>query len=148
MTQSEKFKPRIGFIGQGFVGKNHADDFERRGYEVIRYSLEEQFIKNKEKIFTCDIVFIAVPTTTIFENFDDRVVRGAVALVAPTKIAAIKSTVLPGTTRKIQSYFPDRIVLHVPEFLSEATAARDAAFPDRNIVGIVHASSGDREAAN
>lgn len=36
----------IGFIGQGFIGKNYADDFENRGYEVVRYALEEPYLKN------------------------------------------------------------------------------------------------------
>jgi hypothetical protein len=50
-------KPQIGFIGQGWVGKNYSDDFEKRGYEVIRYSLEVPYVYNKEKIAECDIVF-------------------------------------------------------------------------------------------
>jgi 3-hydroxyisobutyrate dehydrogenase-like beta-hydroxyacid dehydrogenase len=29
-------QPLIGFIGQGFIGKNMADDFESRGYRVDR----------------------------------------------------------------------------------------------------------------
>lgn len=129
-------KPKIGFVGQGFVGKNQADDYERRGYKPVRYSLEPQFVKNKKEIGECDIVFIAVPTPTTPKGFDDSIVRQAVSLVAPGKIAVIKSTVLPGTTESIQKEYSDRIVLHAPEFLSEATASRDAAFPDRNIVGI------------
>ena len=42
---------KIGFIGQGWIGKNYSDDFEKRGYEIVRYSLEEPYVKNKEKIF-------------------------------------------------------------------------------------------------
>lgn len=131
-----KHKIKVGFIGQGFVGKNQADDYERRGYKPVRYSLEPQFVKNKKEIGNCDIVFIAVPTPTTPEGFDDSIVRQAVSLVAKGKIAVIKSTVLPGTTESIQQEYPDRIVLHAPEFLSEATASRDAAFPDRNIIGM------------
>jgi UDPglucose 6-dehydrogenase len=52
------------------------------------------------------------------------------------KTAVIKSTVLPGTTEKLQEKFPDIFVFHSPEFLAEATAAYDAAYPNRNIVGI------------
>jgi len=48
---------RIGFIGQGWVGKHYADDFENRGYKVIRYSQEEPHINNDNKIRECDIVF-------------------------------------------------------------------------------------------
>ncbi|MEY3784652.1 MAG: hypothetical protein RLZZ230_974, partial [Candidatus Parcubacteria bacterium] len=51
---------KIGFIGQGFIGKSYADDFENRGFEVVRYALEELYINNKELIKDCDIVFVAV----------------------------------------------------------------------------------------
>ena len=57
-----KEEPLIGFIGQGFIGKNYADDFVRRGYKVVRYARGAEFAKNKIKIKECDIVFIAVPT--------------------------------------------------------------------------------------
>jgi len=55
-------KPLIGFIGQGWVGKAYADNFEERGFTVVRYSLERPWVKNKDKIRECGIVFIAVPT--------------------------------------------------------------------------------------
>jgi nucleotide sugar dehydrogenase len=127
---------RIGFIGQGWIGKNYADDFENRGYEVIRYALEEKYIDNKEKIADCDIVFIAVPTPTTEKGFDASLVEGVLPLVGIGKIAVIKSTILPGTTEQLQHLFPDRYVLHSPEFLVETTAAYDAANPNRNIVGV------------
>ena len=74
-------KPRIGFIGQGWIGKNYADDFERRGYHTVRYALEPQYVGNKEKIKDCDIVFIAVPTPTTPAGFDSSIVEGALSLV-------------------------------------------------------------------
>jgi len=129
-------KPTIGFIGQGWIGKNYADNFEERGYTVIRYSQEEPYIKNKEKIAKCDIVFIAVPTPTTPKGFSDAILRKVLPLVGKGKIAVIKSTLLPGTTAKLQKKNPDIIVLHSPEFLMEASAAYDAAHPVRNIVGI------------
>lgn len=129
-------QPTIGFIGQGFIGKNYADDFERRGFPVIRYALEEPFVQNKDRIKECDIVFIAVPTPTTPDGYDDSIVRSAVALARAGASVVIKSTMLPGTTESIQVEFPDRIVMHSPEFLRVTQAARDAAFPDRNIIGV------------
>lgn len=129
-------KPIIGFIGQGYIGKNYADDFEARGYDVVRYSLEEPFVQNKEKISGCDIVFIAVPTPTTPEGFDDSIVRSALVLVGEGKVAVIKSTIIPGSTKKIQKDNPKITLLVSPEFLSEATAAHDAANPFSNIVGM------------
>lgn len=130
----------IGFIGQGFIGKNYADDFERRGYATVRYALEEPYRANGEKIQNCDIVFVAVPTPTTPEGFDDSVVQGALSLVGVGKTAVIKSTVLPGTTKKLQAALSDRYILHSPEFLAEKTAAHDAAHPNRNIIGVPEAT--------
>lgn len=127
---------KIGFIGQGWIGKNYADDFENRHLNVTRYALEEKYIGNKDLISTCDIVFIAVPTPTTEAGFDDSIVRDALTLVGKGKTAVIKSTIVPGTTESIQKQFPDLFVLHSPEFLVELTAAYDAAHPKRNIVGI------------
>ena len=85
---------KIGFIGQGFIGKNYADDFEARGYPVVRYSLEEPHINNKEKIAECDIVFIAVNANTTPSGFDDSNIRSGLGIVGEGKIAVIKSTLL------------------------------------------------------
>jgi UDPglucose 6-dehydrogenase len=126
----------IGFIGHGFIGKNYSKDFEVRGHQVIRYALEEPYRHNRNQIKKCDIVFIAVPTPTTPDGFDSSIVEEALGLVSPGKIAVIKSTILPGTTRMLQSKFPDILVLHSPEFLTEATAAYDARHPDRNIIGV------------
>ncbi|MDP3735608.1 MAG: hypothetical protein Q8R39_04240 [bacterium] len=138
----------IGFIGQGFIGKSYADDFERRGFSVVRYALEEPYVQNKEAIKTCDVVFVAVPTPTKHDTgFDDSIVRSALGLVGEGNIAVIKSTILPGTTERLQKEFPKITVLHSPEFLSEATAAEDAAHPVFNIIGVPEGDVRGREAA-
>jgi len=147
MTQVSNTKPIIGFIGQGFIGKNYADDFELRGYTTVRYALEEPYRGNKEQIKDCDIVFIAVPTPTTPEGFDDSLVRGAIELVGEGKIAVVKSTIVPGTTKTFQTQYPNHIVFYSPEFLSEATAAEDAAHPFSNIVGATIDDEAHRVAA-
>lgn len=129
-------KIKIGFIGQGWIGKNYADDFEKRGLDVIRYSQEDPYIKNESKIKDCDIVFIAVPTPTTPKGFDLSIVKKVIRLVGKGRVAVLKSTILPGSTEMIQKENPGILVMHSPEFLTEATAAFDAGHPDRNIIGI------------
>lgn len=126
----------IGFIGQGWIGKNYADDFEVRGYQVVRYAREKPYSDNQAKIGECDIVFIAVPTPTTPAGFDASILKQVIKLVGEKKIAVIKSTVMPGTTELIQKDNPNIYVVHSPEFLTEATSAYDAANPQRNIIGI------------
>lgn len=140
-------KQHIGFIGQGWIGKNYADDFERRGYTVTRFAREMEYAGNREKIKDCDIVFIAVPTPTRNKKFDDSIVREVVKLVGKGKVAVIKSTILPGTTESIQKENTDIFVLHSPEFLTEVTASEDAARPFRNIIGIPLETDEHREKA-
>ncbi len=151
-------KPTIGFVGQGFIGKNYANDFEARGYNVVRYALEPEYVANKENIKECDIVFTAVWTPTAPSGksrddghprvkFDDSIVRSAVELAGETAIVVIKSTIVPGTTQSIQAANPKKFILHSPEFLTEKTAAHDAAHPERNIVGMAKDTPEFRAAA-
>lgn len=138
---------KIGCIGQGFVGKNTADNFEHRGFEVVRYALEPEYKNNAEKIAECDIIFIGVPTPTTPEGFDYSIVESVLKLVADGAIAVIKSTLLPGTTTKLQDIYPNKIILFSPEFLCEKTAAYDVANPMINVVGLSYDSAGHRKAA-
>jgi len=129
-------KPLIGFIGQGWIGKNYANDYEKRGYSIVRYSLEFPYSVNKDQIKECDIVIVAVPTPTTIKGFDDSAVKKVLTLVGKGKIVVIKSTLLMGRTVDIQKDNPHCLVLHCPEFLSENTASHDVENPDRNIIGI------------
>jgi len=135
-TKMAKNTLKIGFIGQGFIGKSYADDMERRGYTTVRYALEAPYKNNKDKIKECEIVFIAVPTPTTPKGFDYSIVESALKLVGKGKTAVIKSTILPGTTARLQKKFSKIYVMHSPEFLVLKQAAEDAARPLRNIVGI------------
>jgi len=135
-TKTSSKKPLIGFIGQGWIGRAYADNFEVRGYEVVRYSLEKPWVKNKAKIKDCDIVFIAVWTPTTPKGFDISVVESVLPLIGEGKIAVLKSTIVPGTTEKLQKKFPRITLLYSPEFLSISSHVHDAAHPFANLVGM------------
>lgn len=127
---------KIGFIGQGFIGKHMADDFAERGFDIVRYALEPEFTGNCDAIATCDIVFIAVPTPTTPTGFDASALESALALVGDCHTAVIKSTILPGTTTRLQTQFPHLTIFHAPEFLREKSAAHDTRHPERTIIGM------------
>lgn len=132
--KSRSKKPLVGFIGQGFIGKNMADDFAARGYQIVRYD-NEKYIANKNLIKDCDFVFIAVPTPSTPHGFDDRILREVIKLVDDGKTVVIKSTIKVGTTEKYQKLHPKKYIIHSPEFLTEKNAVKDTKFPLRNIVG-------------
>jgi UDPglucose 6-dehydrogenase len=126
----------IGFIGQGWIGRNLADNFEERGFTTIRYALEKPYIENKDRLKKADIVFIAVPTPTTAEGFDDTFIKDALGNLVSGQTAVIKSTIIPGTTDQLVERFAGIYIFHAPEFLREATVKKDIAEPERNIVGI------------
>jgi nucleotide sugar dehydrogenase len=140
-------KPVIGLVGQGFVGKNTADNFEDRGYTVIRYALEEQYRQNKDKIKEADVVIIAVPTPSTQNGIDTSIVEKSITLARPGAIVVIKSTIVPGTTVRLQKKYPKVTLLHNPEFLSEKTARQDTDSPFANVVGMPVKSAKHKKAA-
>jgi len=139
---------KIGFIGQGWIGKNYANDFEKRGYEIVRFALESPYNKNSDKIKGCDIVFVAVPTPTTPKGFDSSIIRNVLKYIGKDKTVVIKSTILPGITEDLQREYSNIYVFHSPEFLRETSAAFDAANPERNIIGMPIDNSDYRERAN
>ncbi len=151
---------KIGFIGQGFIGKSYSDDFESRGFLVVRYSLDLEYVGNKEELLNCKVVFVAVNAATkplegqLRDDgnqktfFDDSNIKAVIPLTKPGTVIILKSTLPPGKTVEIQKLFPDRKIFHSPEFLTEMTAKDDAKKPMRNIVGVPEMSAENIEIAS
>lgn len=132
---------KLSVIGTGFVGGNILRDFIERGYNAFGYSLEPKYINNKDKVKEADIVFVALPTPTTPNGFDDSILINAIKDVTiDEQIIVIKSTIQIGVTEKIQKMFPKRYILFSPEFLSEVTAYEDVKKPARNIIGYTEKS--------
>ena len=127
---------KLGFIGQGWIGKNLADHFDERSFDTVRFAKEEPYNKNQLALKDCDILFVAVPTPTTPTGFDDRILRDALGYASEGQTVVIKSTILPGTTDKLAEDFPHLYIFHAPEFLREASVRKDIDTPDRNILGI------------
>jgi len=142
-----KKKKKIGFIGMGWIGKNYYNDFKKRGYDVVPYSLDEPYKKNKSKIKSCDIVFVAVPTPTTPQGFCYKNITKVLPLIGKGKTVVIKSTILPYVVDRLALKFPNIYIMHSPEFLTEATAAFDSANPNRNIIGMAKQTKRYKERA-
>lgn len=126
----------VGYIGQGWVGRHSADAIEKFGTPVIRYSLEPEYIGNKDKIRDCQVVFIVVTARTTPDGFEDEHLRSAIEITAPGTLIAVRSTLPPGTTAIFQKDYPDRRFVFYPEFLTMSSAKEDAEYPKRNIIGL------------
>jgi len=129
--KKEKNSKKIGIIGVGIVGGAVA--------EVVPSPL--LYDKNKkigsiDDVNKADIIFVCVPTP--WDNktgFDISFVEEAVSKIKGSKIVVIKSTVLPGTTERMQKKYPQHKFLFNPEFLREVSAKEDMKKPFEQIVG-------------
>jgi UDPglucose 6-dehydrogenase len=132
---------KIGIIGVGMVGGAIKNYFSKEGAEMFFYDVGRNF-GSMEDVNKADVIFICVPTP--FDkgknDFDVSYVESACSGIEGEKIIVIKSTVLPGTTEKLQKKYPGHKFLFNPEFLSEATADQDMQNPDRQIVGYTERS--------
>ena len=130
----KKFK--VGVIGNGFVGESQAFAFspttDLRIYDIDPLKASH----TKEEVDECDFVFVCVPTpmkkdgsqdASYIEKVFDQAVEGPIYI--------IKSTVLPGTTKLLQSQYPNLKIIFSPEFLTERTAKLDMLTQARIVLG-------------
>jgi UDPglucose 6-dehydrogenase len=118
---------KIGIAGVGVIGSACKYGFEKLGHNVFIH--DPKFNTELNNILNTDINYICVPTpsnsdgscnTTIVESVVDELLTNNYQ-----GIIAIKSTVEPGTTKKlIEKYSNDKICF-VPEFLRERCAIVD-----------------------
>lgn len=142
-------KDKIAIVGIGMVGGAVAKIFDN----PIIYD-PPKGIGSVEELNEADIVFVCVPTPYIQgKGCDTSLVEETLSLLKPkivkdiapesyedleipqAKIVVIKSTIIPGTTYKLQAKFPQHKIIFNPEFLTEESADQDMKFPERQIIG-------------
>jgi len=126
----------IGVIGAGMVGGALIEYFKKQNRELCIYDKGKNF-GSMERVNQADLIFICVPTPFDKEkqSFDLTHVEESCNNISGNKIIVIKSTVLPGTTQKLQEKYPQHRFLFNPEFLTELTAQQNMDYPDRQIIG-------------
>ncbi|MFQ6025985.1 MAG: NAD(P)-binding domain-containing protein [Dehalococcoidia bacterium] len=123
----------IGVIGFGVVGGATAEFFRRMGHNVLIKDQDPVAMDRAhaqgygalEAGSLTDAIFVCVPETVVPEAL-----RGAP--VSP--VTVIRSSVQPGTTERMSQEL-GRPLVHMPEFLKEATALWDVLNPNFIIVG-------------
>ena len=147
-------KRRIGIIGKGFVGSAVEFGFSAQtGCDAILRIYDKDPLKSthtlEETVNKSDIIFLSVPTPS---NTDGSVHLGVLesALedinavyhkmwdVVIHPIILIRSTVVPGTTKKLQEKFNKLHLVFNPEFLTERSAKFDFINQSRFILGGNH----------
>jgi UDPglucose 6-dehydrogenase len=134
---------KLGIIGVGMVGGAVYAYYP----DAIPYS-PRKYPQNKENINEADIIFVCVPTPFMKDGtgFDLSYVHDTISILHGGKTVVIKSTVIPGTTVKLQEKYPQHKFLFNPEFLREAHAVDDFKNTDRQIVGTTSQSEGVAQA--
>ena len=136
----------IGIVGNGFVGSAVAFGFsDRTGCEAnVRVYDKDKSRSSSELsdvVNESDFIFVSVPTPA---NDDGSVNIDIVEDVfaemnelnkSSKNIFLLRSTVVPGTTRKIQEDCPNLRIVFNPEFLTEKSAKFDFINPSRFVLG-------------
>lgn len=134
----------IGIIGNGFVGSAIVAGFSLHA-NVRVYDKDDRRAINtlEDTVNNSDYVFVGVPTPmeTIEGGKIDLSIMDSVfdELNAINKnektIFIIKSTVVPGTTKKYQDKYKNMRIVFNPEFLTERSANLDFINTSRIILG-------------
>jgi len=141
-----KLKTNIGVIGNGFVGNAVRFAFSpQTGCEAtvrVYDKVESKSLNTlEETVNKSDIIFVSVPTPS---NSDGSIHIGILESVLSDislvhdgndNIILIRSTIVPGTTRKLQEKFTNLNLVFNPEFLTERSAKFDFINQARVILG-------------
>jgi len=126
---------KIGIVGVGMVGGALKRYFEKKGIKPFLYDKNKK-LGSPDEVNLADIIFICVPTPfDKKKGFDLSYVKEAISNIKGKKIIVIKSTVIPGTTEKLQKEFPQHTFLFNPEFLREKDPWKTFIKGDLQIVG-------------
>ena len=136
---------KIGIVGNGFVGSSVAFGFSPQcgcDADIKIYDKDSSKATHSlESTLTSDFIFVSVPTPSnpdgsinldvvynIFEEMNTLNHR-------TDNVFLLRSTVTPGTTRKIQRKFRNLNIVFNPEFLTERSAKLDFINQSRFILG-------------
>ena len=139
-------KQKIGIFGNGFVGSAVQFGFSPStgcDYEVRVYDKDplKSVDTIEETVNKSDFIFLSVPTPSNKDgsmNLD--IVEQALQDISEVNerddnVVLLRSTVVPGTTRKLQSKYTKLNIVFNPEFLTERSAKYDFINQSRIIVG-------------
>jgi UDPglucose 6-dehydrogenase len=129
---------KIGIIGYGIVGQAVAYGFKGcniKFYDKFKNSNSLQDVCNH-----AEYIFICLPTPYKENRIDLTIIEDSVREIVQhtngtNKLVVIKSTVVPGTTRRLAKQYPKTHFAFNPEFLTEANFLEDFVNADRHVIG-------------
>jgi len=155
---------RVALLADGVCPIHEPGLPERLRALPIRYLHTGQTEELVDAFTRASATVICVPTPNVEGRQNTRAVQAAIAAWVlattdsasggmPSPLVVIKSTILPGTceamTAGVRADFdgPYIRIVHMPEFLAEGTAVKDALAPARCVIGFSGGllSSGEQE---
>ena len=129
--QTNKFS--VGIIGLGVVGRAVKQYYKNAKV----FDIDPNILSDKwDELMAQDYIFVCVPTPSKEDgSVDLSAVDNVLKRISAGKKVIIKSTIVPGTTEKLQTIYPQLQLIYIPEFLTARFAIEDFAFPDKNIIG-------------
>ena len=136
---------KIGIVGNGFVGSSVAFGFSPQcgcDADIRIYDKDEtKATHSLPDTLESDFIFVSVPTPS---NSDGSInldivydCFGEMSMLNKRKdnVILLRSTVVPGTTRKLKNKFRNLNIVFNPEFLTERSAKFDFINQSRFIIG-------------
>ena len=129
-------KFNVGIIGNGFVGESQAFVFSPTA-NIFVYDIDPlKSTHTIDEVLKCDFVFVCVPTPMNTDGSQNKkFIKNVFEKSKKGPIYIIKSTIQPGTTKNMQSNYPDLDIIFCPEFLTERTSKLDMITQSRVIFG-------------
>ena len=142
----------VGVVGQGFVGTAVYEGLKKH-HNLFCYDKNEEVNIKRGGVANLpilarhsDIIFVCVPTPMTqdgecYTGYVEEVVKELDGYTKD-KIVVIKSTIIPGTTARLNTKYKNNTIVFSPEFLTEANSINDFKNQTRIILG------GDRKGTN
>jgi UDPglucose 6-dehydrogenase len=164
LEKTEQVRLNVSIVGSGAVGKATGTGLKQLGYSVIFYDNDSKVLEGLRKeelpvsdsiaagLASSDIVMICVPTPTVNGHQDLQYVLEVAAQIGAVlrnvegyKVVVVRSTVLPGSTRRDVIPVLERAsgkkvggefgVCANPEFLRASSALEDFLSASRIVIG-------------
>jgi len=135
---------KIGIIGNGFVGSAILHGFILHTENIYVYDKDKNKSNNslEETLEESSIIFVCLPTpmfengkadlSIIFNFFKDISTK---KIDYSKKVFVLKSTIVPGTSGRLQKKYSDFNIVFNPEFLTERKARLDFINSSRVVLG-------------
>jgi len=136
---------KIGIIGRGFVGSAVEFGFSAQcgcSAQLKSYDIDPKKSKDslEETVNESDFIFLSVPTPSNPDGIDISFLINALSSIKEVNkrsdnIILIRSTIVPGTTKRLQERFSTLNIIFNPEFLTQRSAKYDFINQSRFVLG-------------